>query len=244
MRSPLVPLLLLCATPTAAHAGESLGLYDKLARSALVIELRVPLDQPVPESWPNQGYDPQGFAFPDALVAVGRERATVERALVGAGGMGKLPVPEQPWVFSSSSTCWWLAHQRGSVRSLLFLERGGPSGWQQVYGVEHEWGAYSDLNPDYDALVAAITRASAWTDERVQAVDAAALWQDQRQALASDDPYLLGLARDFLLAHEASAVLDEVWGAPGTPERAAHEAAARWPEHHGWCVEGLGEPEG
>jgi hypothetical protein len=235
MRSSLVPLLLLCATPSLAWAGESLSLYDKLARSALVIELRVPLDEPLPESWPNQGYDPQGLAFPDQLVAAGRERATVERVLVGAGDLVKLPVPEQPWVFGSASACWWLAHQRGAVRSLLFLQRGGPSGWQQVYGVEHEWGTYSDLNADYDLLVVAITRASGWVDERARAVDAAVLWQDQRQALAGDDPYLLGLTREFLLAHDAGEVLDEVWGAPGTPGRASREAAAQWPEDHGRC---------
>jgi hypothetical protein len=233
--------LVLVASGPQAQAGESLSAYQKLTRSTLVIELMLPVQGAIPAEWPNQGYDPVGWAFPDTIVASALQAATVERILVGAGGLGKLPVPEHPHIFGSASACWWLAHQRGSVRSLLFLERGGEAGWRQVLGVEQEWGGYSDLNSDYDALVAAIARASAWTDERPHAVSDQAMWQDQRAALAGDDPYLLVLARDFLLAHDAAAVVDEVWGAPGTPERAVRALSAVWPTDPGRCVAALTE---
>jgi len=230
-----VSLLALTVLPTAM-AGESLSPSDKLARSELVLEVRVPVVGAIPASWPNQAYDPQGWAFPDDLVTAGREAAEITRVVAGDEGLGALPEPGSFHVFPSTSACWWLAHQRGELRTLVFLERLEDGSLQQVMGTEHSWGGYSNLEPSYDALVSALGRAKGWSDERATAVDAAALWQDQRQALTQDDPYLLVLARDFLVAHDAAGVLDEVWGAPGDPERKAWETRALWPHDPGRCV--------
>jgi hypothetical protein len=227
----LAPLLLLALQPSAL-AGDELSLHAKLDRAVLVMELRLPMSQPVPESWPNQGYDPAGWAFPQALIDRARQGAQLQRLLWGGGGLGHPPVPEQPWVFGSSSACWWEAQERGSVRSLVFTDREGA----QIYGVEHGWGSYSDLNPRYEELVAAITRSVGWDDERPRAVAPEALWLDQRAALTEDNPYLLVLTRDFLLAHGAAEVLGQVWGPTGSPERAAREAAATWPEDKTLCL--------
>lgn len=235
-----LPLLLLAATP-APRAGDALAPYDKLARADLVLEVRLPVAGAIPAEWPNQVYDPQGWAFPDALVAAGREGAEVTRVVVGAGGIGALPAAGSFHVFGSGSACWWLAHQRGGLRTLVFLEQGDDGGFHQIFGTEQEWGGFTDLDPGYEALVAALGRADAWTDERASAVAAPMLWQDQRAALVADDPYLLVLARDFLLAHQAASVLDEAWGAAGSPERAVREAAAVWPRDPGRCVAALGE---
>ncbi len=217
-----------------ADAGDSLTAFEKIRRADLVLELRVPVEGEIPASWPNQGYDPAGWAFPDSLRPTDAGAVEVTRVLVGEAPE-VLSEPARFYVFSGGSACWWLAHQRGGLRTLVFLERDGDS-WRQVFGTEGEWGAYTDLSPGYDALAAALTRAGGWGDERAQAVDAAAMWQDQRAALAGDDPYLRVLARDFLLAHDAAAVLDEVWGPGGTPERAAAEAKTRWPHDPGLCV--------
>lgn len=235
MPTPVVPMLLLLALAPSTRAGESLSLHDKLARSALVLEVRLPVSGAIPSEWPNQHYDPQGWGFPDSLVVAGRAQATVTRVVVGAGGIGALPQPQDFHVFGSASACWWLAHQRGGLRTLVFLERDG-DGWKQVLGTEQEWGGYTDLEPRYDQLVEALSTASGWTDERAQGVAPESLWQDQRQALVGDDPYLLLLAREFLLIHEASGVLDQVWGVPGSPERAVWEAKAAWPRNPGRCL--------
>ncbi len=225
--------LFLCALMPVALAGDSIAPYTKLSRAAVVIEVHLPLEGTIPESWPNQGYAPQGWAFPDELVTAGRGKAEITRVVVGSAEVAT--VPEGFHVFGSGSPCWWLAHRRGGLRTLVFLEADG-EGWRPVFGVEHEWGGYTDLHPGYDALVAALGRAGAWTDERAAAVDAAALWQDQRAALVGEDPFAMVLARDFLLAHDAAAVLDEAWGAAGTPERVGWEAQAVWPHDPGHCV--------
>jgi len=230
-----VTLLALIVLPTAM-AGESLSPSDKLTRSELVLEVRLPVVGAIPASWPNQAYDPQGWAFPDALVTTGREGAEITRVVVGAGGIGTLPAPGSFHIFGSGSACWWLAHQRGGLRSLVFLEQRDDGSFHQIFGTEQEWGGFTDLEPGYEALVAALDRADTWNDERASAVAVPMRWQDQRAALVSDDPYLLVLARDFLLAQQAASVLDEVWGAAGSQERRAWDAKATWPHDPGSCV--------
>lgn len=232
MRILLLPLVL--SFPSFAVAGEEQSLSHKLFQAEQVVEVRMPVAGTVPESWPNKVYDPQGWAFPDSLASEARGKVELARVVVAPPGGEQTNLPASLHLFASDSRCWWAAHARGEVRALVFLERQGEAA-RQVFGVELERGAYSDFNPHYDDLVAAVQRAAAWTDERTRAVAAGALWQDQRQALVSANAHERMLARDFLLAHDGATVLDEVWGAAGTPERASNEAAARWPDDASGC---------
>lgn len=209
----------------AALAGDWLALPEKLAQADAVVEVSLSVAGEVPASWPNRGYEPRGWGFPDALSRAALAGLKVTRVIKGEPEvLTSLPV-SQPWLFGSSSACWWAAHERGQVRSLVFLQRRG-DGWVQVYGVEHGWGAYSDLNARYPQLVEALAQAAAWSE-----VDPAVA----TSALASDDPYLLELARAWVLAHGGEAAIDAAWGAPGSPERVTRERAATWSDDHGRC---------
>lgn len=215
----MLPLLI-----AAALAGEQFSAGQLSSRADTLVEVRLVLDERLPESWPNRTYDPTGWGFPGAIV----DRAwTSATATVLAGPEVTL---DRAHVYSSSSRCWWKAHERGEVRALVFVERGG----RQVVGVEVERGRFSDLNPDYDALKGALVRAVAWTDERMAALDASALWQDQRAALLGE-AHLRAVARDWLREHGGDSVLDEVWGAPGSDSRIRHEAAAEVPSDSEIC---------
>jgi hypothetical protein len=226
----------LAASVHGAQAGEMLSLHEKLQRSELILEVRLPLTQPIPERWPNRTYDPQGHGFPGALVEAARQAATIERVLKTSPEAGQAPeLPATLHVFASNTPCWWKAHERGGLRTLVFLRREAGGAWQQVAGVEHESGLYSDLNPDYELLVAAITEAGAWVEERMRAVAAEMLWQQQRAALQSEDNvYLRHLAAGFLREHDSGDVIDPYWGHPGSEQRKANEQRARLP-HQSVC---------
>jgi hypothetical protein len=209
-----------------ASAGEMLTLDRKAFDADLVFEVRLPLDKPIPKNWPNQSYDPKGQAFPGALIDAARKGAKVERILKILSSEAHPTVPEDLYVFTSGSPCWWKAHQRGGLRTLVFLRHESGGATRQLVGVEHESGRYTDLSPTYEALVEALMRASGWHEERMRAVAAEMLWEDERAALGSDNPYLMHLAAAFLREHDSSYAIDAVWGAPGSEGRAAREKAS------------------
>jgi hypothetical protein len=82
------------------------------------------------------------------------------------------------------------------LRALLFLDESG----SPLLGVEHSNGAYSSLNPDYEALKAAIVTARSWPEERMQAVAAEMIFRGQKRLLNATGTtvYLRLLAYGFL----------------------------------------------
>jgi hypothetical protein len=103
-----------------------------------------------------------------------------------------------------------------------------------LFGTEVEDGRYTNLHPAFARLAEAVTEAAQWNEERMRAVGAELLWERERRALKSDNPYLLQLAAAFLKSHEAADVVDQLWGAPGTPERKRNEDRATDPR--GECL--------
>jgi hypothetical protein len=228
MRLRAVSLLTLFGcVASSTHAGEQLTLSQKVFDSDVILEVRLPLDQPIPEKWPTKKYDPKSRGFPEALIKKAQQSATVERVLRSGSSEPAPTVPENLYVFSSSSPCWWKAHERGAVRTLVFLKRFTDK-TRAIAGVEHETGLYTDLNPNYEDLVTAIQQAGAWPEERMRAVGAEMLWPAEREVLkSSKSPYLLNLAVEFLRTHDASNVIDEIWGASGSEPRMKREAESK-----------------
>ncbi|MEW6542743.1 MAG: hypothetical protein AB1411_03935 [Nitrospirota bacterium] len=224
---------LLCLPAAAAEGGEQLSLGERVFGADSIVEARLPLHAPIPKRWPNQTYDPKGWAFPKELIDQALKGARIERVLK-APSSGKPVLPAQPYIFSIGSPCWWMSHERGEVRSLFFLRRDGRGRWRELAGVEQEQGLYSDLNPAYEDLVAAIKIVAGWP---AQAPEEAR--ESQRRLLnASHNPYLLHLASLYLTKH-APAVLEEVWGKPGSPERRQYEKLATEPAPKNSCVPAL-----
>jgi len=229
MRSPSLcawlPALLCAAAPAAA--GEMLSLSDKVFGADVILEARLSLDQPIPAKGAGRKSNPK--SFPSATIDAARKSATVERLIKSRSPDDKPVLPEGLYVFSASSPCWWKAHKHKGVRLLLFFRQDPSGALKQIAGVEQDSGRQSDLNPDYEALVAAVQQASAWHEERMRAVSADQLWPDERAALRSQDPFLLHLASAFLRAHDSASVVDEAWGAPGSEGRKQREKAASLP---------------
>ncbi len=118
------------------------------------------------------------------------------------------------------------ARKAGTAKALVFLRRT-PEGRLEALPAD---ARATSLHPDYGRLVEAVSTARSWQEERMRAVPAQMLWSEQREVLArSDNPYLLSLAVAFLSSKDASAVVDEVWGAAGTFERKKNEARAVLP---------------
>lgn len=136
-----------------------------------------------------------------------------------------LTPPKLQKLLTADSPCLGAARRKKSLKLIAFFDADG----KQLAGVEQDKGVATDLDPDYLAMFEAVLEAKQWPDERMRAVAADALWQEQRRALVSENPYLRRLAASFLAAHDAADVVDAVWGALGTPERKAAEARAVLP---------------
>jgi len=206
----------------AADAGPRVAMAEKVFKAEAIVEVRLPLDLPIPKQWPNKGYDPKGLAFPNPLFDRAMKGMKIER-LLKAPPSGKPPaLPKQIYVFSIGSPCWWKAHQHGSLRSLVFLRSDKKGRFEDSGGVEHEDGRYSDLNPDYEGMVRAIQEAVAWQIGKDTAAPPEQRAAQRKILTSTHDPYRLYLAVHFLTRHDA-ALLDEVWGAPGTPGRSQYD---------------------
>lgn len=205
-----------------SEAGPRVTLAEKVFKAEAVVEVRLPLDLPIPKQWPNKVYDPKGLAFPNLLFDRAMKGRTVER-VIKAPPNGKTPaLPKQIYVFSISSPCWWKAHQAGGLRSLVFLKSDKKGRYEDSGGVEHERGQYSDLNPDYEPLLRAIQLVTGWKTGKGEPLPAEQRAAQRRILSASHDPYELYLTVQFLSRHDP-ALLDEVWGAPGTPGRSQYD---------------------
>jgi hypothetical protein len=176
--------------------------------STAVLELEVPLDaslKPTPR-W-----------------AKGLEKAKPAR-IVASRAVVDLPEKLDFKKWDVLRSCLGLTNGRKSVKVLL-VQSGNPPAWN-IFSLA-TMGFAMESTPGYAQLVAAVSEAYGWHEERMRAVGADQLWQAERKALQSDNPYLRHLAAEFLVQHDAANVVDEVWGAPGTEQRAKSEAASR-----------------
>ncbi len=135
------------------------------------------------------------------------------------------PMPKLQRLLTAESPCLAPARRKKQLKLIAFFDASG----KQLAGVEQDKGHATDLDPDYLAMFEAVLEAKQWTDERMRAVAPEALWREPKKALLSENPFLRRLSATFLAAHDAVHVIDAAWGAPGTPERRAHEARAVLP---------------
>jgi len=208
---------------------------DKVFKAESILEVQLPLDQPIPKHWPSQTYDPKGQAFPKLLFERAMKRVTVERVLKPLQDGQAPPLPKQIYVFAIQSPCWWKAHQQGSVRSLVFFKRDGRGRYEDAGGVEHEQGFYSDLNPYYPQLVKAIQEVLSWKRGPAGSAGAEERATQRRILETSHDPYRLYLTAQFLHRY-APEVLDEVWGAKETPIRVQYDKMVAEPTAQAVCL--------
>lgn len=212
VRGIIVVVVILSASIISVNAGEEISLGEKVFTADAVVEIELSFQKPIPKNWKNRTYNPAGWAFPDHLADEALSKAVVSRVLFSTVAPERIILPKRLFVFSSASPCWWRAHAKKSVRSLVFLKRDDTGAWNQDFGVEHETGHYSNLNPSYELLLTAIQEARLWTEERTQALDVDARWQPQRRILLeSANPYMQILAVAFLERHGASKTIVDVW---------------------------------
>jgi hypothetical protein len=133
--------------------------------------------------------------------------------------------PKLQRLLTADSPCLSAARRKKQLKLIAFFDAEG----KQLAGVEQDKGHATDLDPDYLPVLEAVFEAKQWTDERMRAVAPESLWREPKKALLSENPSLRRLAATFLTAHDAAHVIDAAWGAPGTPDRKAHEARAVLP---------------
>lgn len=126
--------------------------------------------------------------------------------------------------FEVMRSCLRKTDHRLTVKVLVFMT-GTPL--EPTWLPQMSFGLGLETTPGYEQLKSALVESFDWVEERMRAVGAQQLWQPQRRALASDNGYLRHLAAEFLIAHGAADVVDEVWGAPGSETRTKNEATAR-----------------
>jgi hypothetical protein len=126
--------------------------------------------------------------------------------------------------FDVMRSCLRKTNDRLKVK-LLVLLTGSPLVPKPLPHVS--FGLGLETTPGYEQLKAALIESFDWREERMRAVGNDQLWRTQRKALTSENLYLRHLAAEFLNQHEASEVVDAVWGAPGSEAREKNEATAR-----------------
>jgi hypothetical protein len=205
------------------------ALADQVFSDGKIYLVQIPLDRPIPVYWRDKSYNPDGWGFPPDLIRRARLRAVSLQVLKGSEITDRsLDLTSSFEVFEANSRCWWLGHAKGALKLIVFLRPGARGAVLQPCGPEWDLGVYSDLNPDFDRIVAAIERAAGWRDERMQAVAADMLWPDQRAALEDGGNRYAGhLAARFLQDHGAADVVDRLWGPPESPARRAREIEMR-----------------
>lgn len=115
-------------------------------------------------------------------------------------------------------SCLALTNGKSSVKVLMVISGNPPA--PMIFPLA-TMGFAMESTPGYAKLKDALIEAFTWQ------AGVASLWKAQKQALISDNPYLRHLAVEWLVQHDASAVVDETWGAPGTEARVKAEAASR-----------------
>jgi len=173
------------------------SLGEKLKDAVAVFEFYVPVAGELPADAPGEVRDSERRKFPHSLVEqddvrlcrVFRRDPAVPPPLVDASGVS---------VFSRGSRCWWRAHERGGIHTLVFVDAEGK---RTPQGVEHERGRYTDLNPDYSQLIEAIEWSLANREDAAAAGEV--LVPEQT------NPYLLLAAGASLRALEASETQEE-----------------------------------
>lgn len=150
------------------------------------------------------------------LWAEGLAKAKPVRVVASRAGLETPPeATARPWEILSS--CFHRAREKGESVKVLLVYSGGAYGLMPLATM----GFAMSSTPGYAQLIEALAEASQWREERMRAVGAEQLWAAQRAALGSDNAYLRHLASEWLVQHEASALVDAAWGADGTPERSA-----------------------
>lgn len=205
--APLVLAILLGAEPPTAPLPSAFA--RAVFEATAVLELDVPLDPSNSKS---------AVRWADGLDKARPVGVLASRALMD---------PPERLAFKKWEvlrSCLALTNGRRSVKVLLTLTGNPPT--PAIFPLA-TMGFAMDSTPGYAKLKEALVEAFGWHEERMRAVAADQLWAAQRKALVSDNPYLRHLAVEWLVQHEAEGVVDAVWGAPGTTERAQAEAASR-----------------
>lgn len=205
--APLVLAILLGAEPptTPLPSAFSRAVFEATA----VLELELPLD-PANSKSAARWAEGLAKARPIAVLASRALMDTPERLAF------------KKWEVLRS--CLALTNGKRSVKVLLTLTGNPPA--PAIFPLA-TMGFAMDSTPGYAKLKEALVEAFGWHEERMRAVAADQLWAAQRKALVGDNPYLRHLAAEWLVQHDAAAVIDEVWGVAGTAERAQAEAASR-----------------
>ena len=155
-----------------------------------------------------------------------RRALTQSKVLGLLASRAPMDVPEEVQLapFDVMRSCLKKTNDRLKVKLLVVLT-GSPLLPKPLPNVTFGLGIES--TPGYEQLKSALIESFEWREERMRAVGKDQLWRVQRKALTSDNLYLRHLAAEFLSQHEATDVIDAVWGAPGSEGREKMEATAR-----------------
>jgi hypothetical protein len=180
MRTLIIVVLLGAAS---ALAGEPMALEKKMLEAELILEFELPFDPEVAKT-PGGGANAVKATGPTQAAL---SRARVVRVLFPAGVAVPAPAPPLSFVASGSNGCVEAALKKGTIRALGFF-RKKEEDWVQLYGVEQRLPAYTELDPGWARLLAAVEEAARWRAQTPRA-------PPPSEALNSDNPFLKRLAR-------------------------------------------------
>lgn len=151
MRPALLVLVALWCVPAAA--GQPVAFEKKVLEADLIVEFELPFDAQAMKA-PSKGANAVMASGP---MGAALARARVVRVIHPAGGTAPAKLPTLRFVASGADGCLELAAKRGTVRALGFFKKKGAA-WVQLFGIEQQLPAYTDLDPAWPQLLADVEK--------------------------------------------------------------------------------------
>lgn len=189
MRHAAILVVLWCAP---AEAGKPVPFEEKVLEADLIVEFELPFDALAMKA-PSKGANAVMASGP---MGAALARARVVRVIFPAGGTAPAKLPVLRFVASGAGGCVELAAKRGTVRALGFFKKQGAL-WVQLFGIEQQLPAYTDLDPAWPLLLAAVEKGVEWRAKPPVAIG------------VNDNPFINRLAARLIGGDEVKFVVSE-----------------------------------
>jgi hypothetical protein len=208
----VTPVVLFILMTTILHAQNPkiLEIGQKIFHADFILEVELRFVEPVSGGYPADSLDQRNFKFPPYQINAAMRTLDIIEYLKPSRELTGIVLPPYIHLFNPNSPCWWDAHQKGTLRTLVFFREKSDGTLEHLAGDEQEWGHYTTLNPDYDLLKAAVVKGTSWDEADAFGTSTPGDYSAQVAALhEAGNPYLQLTAAEYLRRNGQQQLLEK-----------------------------------